>query len=526
MRVALLLMALAGASLVVPSATATKQPGPLALVVRGLERATASGALDPDEATSYRSIAARAVAEAPKLPTLRAATLRGNLADVAAQWRSYTKPWALTLFSMLAVNEHELATRALPASGTDVEDADGVVYRFFPGHGYVFHPLGNVARLNLLVSRGDADGAGRLAAALLARAVPSGQGLVWQYPFAYGRGRPPWTSGMAQAVAAQALARAGDLLSDPTLLDAADEAYAAILGGLVRQLPQGPWIELYSFDRAAVLNAQLQTVLSLGDYAEITGDAGAAALAARLQATAEKLLPRFDTGYWSLYALDGPSSSLSYHDYVIDLLRRLTARTGDPTWKTMADRFAQYELEPPVLKLGGSSRTIYPEPEDGYLDVAPLRFWLSKPARVTLRVGSHAEALSLDGGWHTLEWAPGDVPSGLYRPRLVAVDDNGHRVEGSFDPIHVETDEAPPQLSVTVAAPATVSWRAVDPGTPWLDVVVRLTGGGERTLLRLGRRGLAGTVRLALPPGRWHATLVATNSAGKSAQRSLGYVPR
>jgi hypothetical protein len=31
---------------------------------------------------------------------------------------------------------------------------------------------------------------------------------------------------------------------------------------------------------------------------------------------------------------------------------------------------------------------------------------------------------------------------------------------------------------------------------------------------------------MQLPPGRWHATLVLANSAGKETRRSLGFLPR
>jgi len=54
---------------------------------------------------------------------------------------------------------------------------------------------------------------------------------------------------------------------------------------------------------------------------------------------------------------------------------------------------------------------------------------------------------------------------------------------------------------------------------------VRLLGPAER-VLDLGRRGLAGTRHLRLPAGRWHATLLATNSAGRTRSLSLGYLPR
>ena len=55
---------------------------------------------------------------------------------------------------------------------------------------------------------------------------------------------------------------------------------------------------------------------------------------------------------------------------------------------------------------------------------------------------------------------------------------------------------------------------------------VRLLQAGVSRTIDLGRRGLAGTRRLQLPPGRWHATLIAANSAGKARSVSLGYLPR
>src|SRR4029450_11956559 len=154
------------------------------------------------------------------------------------------------------------------------------------------------------------DGAetAHLASALLDRAVPSGKALVWQYDFPFASGRPPWTSGMAQAVAAQALARAGTLLGDQTVLDAADAAYASIPRLLSPPSPAKPWIALYSFDRVPVLNAQLQAALSVGDYATIAGNSARTAMAARLTTAARALLPQLETRYWSLYSTRGDES--------------------------------------------------------------------------------------------------------------------------------------------------------------------------------------------------------------------------
>jgi hypothetical protein len=416
-----------------PAGSAVR-PTPAALIAKGIARAD----LAPAEKAEYRSVLARARGELRRLPKARADLLRQVVADVAAQWRGYTRPRALVLFSTLAFNSDWLAEHGVDGTHPDLTDDEGVVYRFFWSHGYVFHPLANFARLNELASRGDAEGADRLGQALLVRATPAGAGLVWEYEFPWASGRAPWTSGMVQAVAAQALARAGDLLSDPALLDAADAAYATVEGLLSPGSPAKPWIALYSFDRAPVLNAQLQATLSLGDYAELTGDADAGAFVARLTTSAQTLLPSFDTGYWSLYSLRGGDSPLHYHDYVIALLRRLAARTGDGSWRETADRFLAYESQPPVLRVGPLPRTITRRRK-----AAPIRFWLSKLSTVTLRVGKTVVSETLGHGSHTFVWEARKAVPGTYHPRLTAVPITGPRVEMALPPVHIAHGKAP-----------------------------------------------------------------------------------
>src|SRR5205085_7129273 len=147
---------------------------------------------------------------------------------------------------------------------------------------------------------------------------------------------------------------------------------------LVRGLPEGLWIRLYGFSDDVVLNAQLQTVLSLQEYAQISGVEDAANLASALQTAAAKLLPAFDTGFWSLYSLRGGESSLGYQDYVITLQKKLGVRTGNPLWSDAAARFAGYETQPPLIHPGAAGAPIYPDPQDGYKDEATIGFWLSK----------------------------------------------------------------------------------------------------------------------------------------------------
>ncbi len=415
------------------------RPTPAALVAKGIERAPLSVA----EKARYEAVLGRARAEAKRLPELRAQLLRKVIVDVASQWRSYTSPRALTLFSTLDVNADWLEHHALGGSHPDLVGEDGVVYRFFWSHGYVFHPLANFAKLNSEASLGDVEATEQLAHALLARAIPLGPKLVWEYEFPFASGRAPWTSGMAQAVAAQALARAGNLLSDPALLDAADAAYAAIPGLLSPRSPAKPWVALYSFDRTPVLNAQLQAALSVDDYASIVGDTAAAALASRLTAAAAALLPRFDTGYWSLYSLHGDDSPLDYHDYVITLLRKLGERTGETSWSETADRFQAYESQPPLIRVGPIPATLYPRPADGYRDRARIRFWLSKRSTVTLRVGHSVVSETLGHGHHSFVWEPRNAVPGTYHPRLTAVGLTGLRVQKSLPPVKIARGRPP-----------------------------------------------------------------------------------
>ena len=520
-----LVAAAAVALLAVCPAGSARRPSAPALIAYGLARAVADGRLTRAEEIDYRGELARAHVAAKRMPPLRGKLLEAVIADVAAQWRVYTRPRALTLFSTLAVNTDWLAGHALTGSHPDVVGDDGAVYRFFAGYGYVFHPLANVAKLNSLAAAGDLDGTEQLAAALLARAVPVGRALVWEYEFPFASGHAPWTSGMAQAVAAQAFARAGDLLGDPALLDAADAAYASVGGLLSPAAPAKPWIALYSFDRVPVLNAQLQAALSVGEYAAIVGDPAAESFAARLTGAARALLPRFDTGYWSLYSLRGDESPLDYHDYVIALLRKLATRTADSAWSEVADRFHAYESQPPVIRPGPQPPTLYPRPADGYRDLAELRFWLSKRSTVTLLVAGKRVTQLLGHGENVIVWAPGKAAPGVYHPFLTAVGPAGRRVEEALPPVTVGREPGAPPVDVTVTPPATLSWSSDAEGTPWLRLRLRLVGSTEH-LLDLGRRGLAGTRRLELPPGRWHVTLLAANSAGKTRLVSLGFLPR
>jgi D-glucuronyl C5-epimerase C-terminus len=410
------------ALLIVTGAAAAPPPVPgERAALAAVKHALAAGRLSPDFAKADRAEITRAAHLARVLPPARRAHVEVALEEVGALGKSLTSPRAMAVFGQLRANDDYFAHRTAPRNGTDITDEDGIVYRYFPGRCFEFHPLANVSALNARVAAKDVPGAQRLAAALEARAVPrSDGGIAWEYYFPFG-GSSPWVSGMAQAVGAQAFARAASLVTDQSadLLHEAAASFRAV-PRLTMNLAAGPWIRLYSFSRNPVLNAQLQSVVSLETYAAATGDAAASSLAARMEEAAAATVSRFDTGYWTYYSLAGNPSPLSYQKFVVQLLQKLAP--SDPRFALAADRFADYLRQPPAFKLATAP-------------AGSLRFWLSKPASVSAwtPVGRSVR-LSLDDGWHTFRWGEPKHP-GFYAVHLTAVDYAGNRT--SFDALPI-----------------------------------------------------------------------------------------
>ena len=461
-----------------------------------VRHALASHRIDATSAAADRAEIARAAHLVRTLPSGRREHVAIALEQVAAFDHRLTAPRALTLFGQLKANDDYFSKHYAPADKTDVVGADGVVYRYFAGRCLEFHPLADFGALNSLVAAQDVAGTERLADALVARGVyQHGGGIGWEYLFSFGGGTPPWLSGMAQAVAAQAFARAAGLVTDraTAYLREARAAYRVIPGRLLTRVAAGPWIRLYAFDATPVLNAQLQAVLSLQSYATTVHDAGAAALATHMQQSALEMLPRFDTGYWTYYSLAHDPAPLDYEQYVGQLLAKLAS--ADSRFAPAAARIGAYVHQPPAFMVANGG-------------LGTLRFWLSKPASVTVvTAAGPAKHAGFAGGWHTLAWGEPSRP-GVYPIRATAVDWAGNRA--SFQSL--------PIVRVTAAGkttPARAASASPAPAPPAFTVGAGIDDPSQAGLARsLGMR----VVRLTVP---WTADESAPDPATVAALQQL-----
>ena len=398
-------------------------PGQTAALA-AVTKAVSAGRLTTAAAEMDRGVIAQAVHLVRVLPHSRGQHIEVALEQVGALGSGLSSPRAAAVFGQLQANDAYFARHGVPAGGLDITDTDGIVYRYFAGRCFEFHPLAEFGALNARVAAKDAAGTERLASALMERAVTRpGGGLAWEYYFPFGGGRAPWMSGMAQSVAAQAFARAASLLPDEASA-LTDEATAAfnVASKLTTKVTAGPWIRLYSFSSLAVLNAQLQSVLSLQTYATATDDPAATTLASQLEQAAAASVSRFDTGYWTYYSLGGAPTPLSYQKFIVQLLQKLAPQ--DPRFAEAAASFASYLKQPPAFKLANTSP-------------GAVRFWLSKPSLVTVSTPSglgHSMRLNFLAGWHTLRWSK-PKRAGFYAVHVTAVDFAGNHASFTALPV-------------------------------------------------------------------------------------------
>jgi hypothetical protein len=413
-------------------AAATKTPNkprkPQKTVASELVRLRNSGAITPAQYASYSASFNAALAAERQLRGTRATELEAvitNLHNIAVAGK-LTPGRLRVLFQTLDNNRQWWTSGPIPAAGTYVEFAGSqLVWEYYAGQGIELQVLGTFGKADGLYTGGPGNypQLEALLAQMIPLAVNRAGGIVWEYYFQFGGGKPPWTSAMSQGTGIEALTRAYLASQDPNYLQLAHQALSVFIApppvGVRVNTPVGARYVQYTFTPGtSILNAFLQSLIGLYDYAQTSGDPLAQQLFAAGNAEAQVEAPQFDTGAWSLYQ-PGVEDTLSYHQLVTGFLEQLCQRTQAPVYCVTAQHFTTYLTTPPALTL-----LTQQAPKN---KPVTIQFSLSKNSRVGIVVvgpGGHTLfETSGNFGYGTRSFAvPPLKHKGTYTIRLAATD--------------------------------------------------------------------------------------------------------
>ena len=147
-RGASIFAAAAAALVVVGAAPAAPLLPSQKTALKKVQQARAAGRIDAATAAAARTEINRAAHLARALPRGRGYHVGVALGEVASFPGALTAPRALSLFGQLKANDDYFAKHWAPADRTDITGSDGIVYRYFGGAAFRFHPLANFGVLN------------------------------------------------------------------------------------------------------------------------------------------------------------------------------------------------------------------------------------------------------------------------------------------------------------------------------------------------------------------------------------------
>jgi D-glucuronyl C5-epimerase C-terminus len=419
---------------------ATKPKKPEITFLSELARLHRTGAL---ATASYQADAGaydQALATEKKLRGTRRTELTAvtvTMHDIAAS-HQLTASRLPAIMATLAANQQWWTTGPLLSSGQRVEfSSSQLVWEYYPGQGIQLQVLGTFGKADGLYTAGPPDypEMEQLLAEMIPLAAQRGGGLVWEYYFSFDGGSPPWTSAMSQATGLEALTRAYQATGNTDYLNVGTEALPIFSVrppvGVNVPAPHGTRFLQYTFAPSTdIINAFLQTLTGLYDFAQVSHNPTASALFASGNAEAQAELPGFDTGAWSLYQ-PGVEDNLSYHELVTGFLQQLCTRTQAPVYCTTAQHFQAYLTTPPTLTqltLRARNKGVF-----------TLRFLLSKISHVGVTVtnggGGTVFATSASFGYGARSFTiPRIKQAGTYGVALTATDLAGNfaRVAGNL----------------------------------------------------------------------------------------------
>jgi hypothetical protein len=313
---------------------------------------------------------------------------------------------------------------------------DPAVFQYYPGRGMQLQPLASWGKVNWLAGdclrkrtgarRRDACPVKELRRSvdrLLSLAAPRGDFIAWEHYFSWGGGTPPWISGMTQATAVSALARAARALDEPRWRRAAHRALGAFTTPPPVGVDGGDHFLMYSFSPTLrVFNGELQAVSGIGELVALyPRDLLAGRLFRRAERTARSMIPASDTGAWSLYSLAGHEATLGYHQLIEDFFGDMCGRTRRRVYCAAQARFARYEREPTRI-------AIAPLRKLRARRVTSVGFSISKISTVSVQVWRRHRLtlqrdLELPYGSHSVAWTP--PRRGDYRVKITAQGPSG-----------------------------------------------------------------------------------------------------
>jgi hypothetical protein len=321
-----------------------------------------------------------------------------------------------------------------------------LVWQYYAGQGIEIQWLATFGEANGYYLSGNQNANLRqvLSEALPLASTRAG-GIAWEYMFRFDGGSPPWTSGLSQGTAIQALARGASRLKEPAFLAAAQRALGIFAvpppAGVRVNTRAGAHYAEYTYapgDR--ILNGFIQALVGLYDYTSISKDPRGLALFEAGDAEARAEVPRYDTGSWSLYDQFG-ESNLNYHELLTEFLQHLCERTrsgppirqtnapipGDQIYCTTAASFTTDLHTPPRIAL--LSKTLPAGSRAGVQlslsKTSAVRLTVSRAGRVVWR-----NSATVSGGRPRLLWIT-PTRGGTYSVTLTATDLAGNSATAS-----------------------------------------------------------------------------------------------
>ncbi len=256
-------------------------------VTAALQRLERSGAISESAYRQYEGAYVAAKTSQRRLSGTRRAELGAVVANVEAmaakgQLVASRLP---VVFATVERNRQWWTTQSLLGSSQRVSfTGSRLVWEYYPGQGIEIQWLATFGEANGYYNSDQTTALREVLSEAVALATQRAGGIAWEYMFQFDGGLPPWTSGLSQGTAIQALSRGYSRTHEAQFLDAAKEALGIFQTrpstGVRVSTPVGAHYLEYTYAPSErILNGFIQSLVGLYEYAKLDRrPAGTAAL--------------------------------------------------------------------------------------------------------------------------------------------------------------------------------------------------------------------------------------------------------